>query len=85
MGRHKSNAPLHRGQRRNVRRVQAASSSNIRCADPCHKVMAYSEREAWAIADMEHATQGGERAKRVYPCRQTPGVWHWTRQESYGG
>jgi hypothetical protein len=85
MGRRKSNAPVHRGQRRSVKPLMSATrTSGIRCRAH-RKVEAYSEAEAWAIAEMELLTQGGEPAKRVYECdpERNPGVWHWTRQERY--
>lgn len=53
--------------------------SEERCPEPCGKVIADSEKHAWALAAHYLALKGGEPARRVYPCSQTPGAFHWTR------
>lgn len=58
-------------------------SSAVRCPAPCGKIRCYSEAEAWAVARMRYEELGGELAKRVYECSQSPGYWHMTRQETW--
>jgi len=57
--------------------------SMLRCPPPCGKIQGYSETEAWKLAEQYYLEKGGEAPRRVYACKQTPGVWHWTRMETY--
>ena len=68
-------------RRRPPRRVYTKPSM-LRCPT-CHKMMAYSEQEAWTMAMDYYNERGGVKPERVYPCPADPLVFHWTSMKKY--
>lgn len=74
---------VRRKQKPKHRRIRYEHVSGLHCR--CGKVRGYSQREAWQLAEqamIDHPN--GEPARRVYECDVEPGIWHWTRLETWG-
>lgn len=50
------------------------------CPPPCGKVAAPSLEASRALRAKVARQRGDTNPVAFYECRQTPGVWHWTRQ-----
>lgn len=75
--------PRHNRPRRNTRPTRRYTKvSMLRCTT-CHKMMAYSEAEAWAMAMDYYNERGGVKPERVYPCPADKLVFHWTSMKEY--